>query len=211
MGMTDKSTDLRERLAARGAAYKVTDFEADRRGVEDRYTEWEGRGASWVYHEAIRDGLTTYTKLSHQACIDPEQAVAVTLGPVADAATSDGYHTFGELYDQRAVLLLAFSNFAYAFSLDAGCPRDEVAQQLFKSRCHHDGERPEGFFLVGINCALELGDPPLWATWHVEDKWWDSFEVPELERAPEWDGHTSKDALDRMVAAFTVAKEGGER
>ena len=95
--MSEKSKDLRERLAARGVTYKVKDFEPDRSGVEDRYTEWEGRGAFWVYHEAIRDGLTTYTKLSHQACIDPEQAVAATLGPDVGTRATDRHESFADV------------------------------------------------------------------------------------------------------------------
>ena len=63
--------------------------------------------------------------------------------------TSDGYHTFNELYHHRAVLFI---------------------------------ETPRGQ-----------------ATYHYDiDPYWDMFKCRELERAPEWDGHTPQEAIDRI-------------
>ena len=93
--------------------------------------------------------------------------------------TSDGYHTFNELYHHRAVL---FSVIVKAFP-----------DKAWKSKKHHDGTMYDGMFIVGIDT------PRGQATYHYDiDPYWDIFECPELERAPEWDGHTPEEAIDRI-------------
>lgn len=109
----------------------------------------------------------------------PAQAIAATLGPVVTGDTSDGYHTFSELYHHRAVL----------FSVIV---RDH-ADLAWKSRLHHDGTMYDGMFIVGIDT------PSGQATYHYDiDPYWDMFECRELDRAPEWDGHTPDDAIARI-------------
>lgn len=96
-----------------------------------------------------------------------------------DGDTSDGYHTFNELYHHRAVL---FSVIVKAFS-----------DKAWKSLRHHDGTMYEGMFIVGIDT------PDGQATYHYDiDPYWDMFECRELERAPEWDGHTPAQAIERI-------------
>lgn len=93
--------------------------------------------------------------------------------------TSDGYHTFNELYHHRAVL---FSVIVKAFS-----------DKAWKSLRHHDGTMYDGMFIVGIDT------PDGQATYHYDiDPYWDMFECRELERAPEWDGHTPAQAIERI-------------
>lgn len=93
--------------------------------------------------------------------------------------TSDGYHTFNELYHHRAVL---FSVIVKAFP-----------DKAWKSKKHHDGTMYDGMFIVGIET------PRGQATYHYDiDPYWDIFECPELERAPEWDGHTPEEAVNRI-------------
>lgn len=96
-----------------------------------------------------------------------------------DGDTSDGYHTFNELYHHRAVL---FSVIVKAFS-----------DKAWKSLRHHDGTMYDGMFIVGIDT------PEGQATYHYDiDPYWDMFECRELERAPEWDGHTPAQAIERI-------------
>ena len=96
-----------------------------------------------------------------------------------DGDTSDGYHTFNELYHHRAVL---FSVIVKAFS-----------NKAWKSLRHHDGTMYDGMFIVGIDT------PEGQATYHYDiDPYWDMFECQELELAPEWDGHTSAQAIERI-------------
>lgn len=93
--------------------------------------------------------------------------------------TSDGYHTFNELYHHRAVL---FSVIVKAFP-----------DKAWKSKMHHDGTMYDGMFIVGIET------PSGQATYHYDiEPYWNMFECPELERAPEWDGHTPQEAIDRI-------------
>lgn len=93
--------------------------------------------------------------------------------------TSDGYHTFNELYHHRAVL---FSVIVKAFP-----------DHAWKSRKHHDGTMYDGMFIVGIET------PDGQATYHYDvDPYWDMFKCKELEYAPEWDGHTPVQAIARI-------------
>lgn len=95
--------------------------------------------------------------------------------------TSDGYHTFDELYDHRAKL----------FSVIVRDHR-EIA---WKSRLHHDGTMYDGMFIVGIET------PRGQATYHYDvNPYWDLFDCKELDRAPEWDGHTPEQAIERIAA-----------
>lgn len=88
---------------------------------------------------------------------------------------SDGYHTFNQLYHQRAVLFAALVK-AYK-------------DRAWKSWKHEDGEKcfGEGWFIVGIDT------PEGSYTYHYEEKYWDMFECMELEKGKHWDGHTEKD------------------
>ena len=96
-----------------------------------------------------------------------------------DGDTSDGYHTFNELYHHRAVL---FSVIVKTFS-----------DKAWKSLRHHDGTMYDGMFIVGIDT------PDGQATYHYDiDPYWDMFECRELECAPEWDGHTPVQAIERI-------------
>ena len=96
-----------------------------------------------------------------------------------DGDTSDGYHTFNELYHHRAVL---FSIIVKTFS-----------DKAWKSLRHHDGTMYDGMFIVGIDT------PDGQATYHYDiDPYWDMFECRELECAPEWDGHTPAQAIERI-------------
>lgn len=93
--------------------------------------------------------------------------------------TSDGYHTFNELYHHRAVL---FSVIVKAFP-----------DQAWKSRKHHDGSMYDGMFIVGIET------PNGQASYHYDiNPYWDMFQCKELEYAPEWDGHTPVQAIARI-------------
>jgi Lar family restriction alleviation protein len=93
--------------------------------------------------------------------------------------TSDGYHTFNELYHHRAVLFSVICN-----------SNPEIA---WKSKLHHDGTMYDGMFIVGVET------PDGQATYHYDiDPYWEMFDVQELPKAPEWDGHTPTQAIERI-------------
>lgn len=93
---------------------------------------------------------------------------------------SDGYHSFEELYHHRAILTAAlFSSYP---------------NLAWKSVKNSEGEEDPGWFLVGIKT------PRGQATYHYSIKYWDYFKVQTLEKAPEWDGHTSAEAVERIAS-----------
>lgn len=96
-----------------------------------------------------------------------------------DGDTSDGYHTFNELYHHRAVL----------FSVIV----ENFAARAWKSKLHADGTMYEGMFIVGIET------PDGQATYHYDvEPYWNLFRCKEVDRAPEWDGHTPDQAIERI-------------
>ena len=96
-----------------------------------------------------------------------------------DGNTSDGYHTFDELYHHRAVL----------FSVIV----ENFATRAWKSKLHADGTMYEGMFIVGIET------PDGQATYHYDvEPYWDMFRCKEIDRAPEYDGHTPDQAIERI-------------
>lgn len=109
-----------------------------------------------------------------------------------DGNTSDGYHTFNELYHHRAVLTSVICN--------------AIPQVCWKSKLHHDGTMYDGMFIVGIDT------PGGQASYHYDiNPYWGWFRVPEMERSPEFDGHTSDDAIRRIsnldLRPAPIAKE----
>ena len=99
--------------------------------------------------------------------------------PVINGDTSDGYHTFNDLYHHRAIL----------FSVIVSCFKDLA----WKSKLHNDGTMYDGMFIVGIDT------PAGPATYHYDiDPYWDKFDCQELDYAPEWDGHSPDDAIARI-------------
>jgi len=102
---------------------------------------------------------------------------------------SDGYHTFNELYHHRAVLFALICN--------------QNKELAWKSKSHHDGTMFENMFIVGINTPYGQ------ATYHYDvNPYWNIFHVKEVEFAPEWDGHTSDQAISRIKKMAEV--EEGE-
>lgn len=103
--------------------------------------------------------------------------------------TSDGYHTFNELYHHRAVL----------FSVIVA----NYKERAWKSVRHHDGTMYDGMFIVGIDT------PDGQATYHYDiNPYWDMFNCKVREFAPEWDGHTPAQAIERIKSlALLKAQE----
>lgn len=116
--------------------------------------------------------------------------------------TSDGYHTFKELYDFRKVYNAAlFNEWAkqthpntYAY-VTASFPNGIPKYHVHKSWKHYDGELCFGggwFIVVAVLPTGQISN-------HYEAKDWDLFQIPETSRALyPFDGHTSKDVLERL-------------
>lgn len=133
--------------------------------------------------EARKEFESHYSKKLHEA----EVRAKVT------GETSDGYHTFNELYDYRRVYnAVLFNEWAR-----------NGAYQVHKSWKHSDGEDCFGGGWFIVMAQLPTGQ----ISNHYEAKHWDEFDVPEEPLAAEWDGHTPQQALERLE---DLSKERGD-
>lgn len=93
---------------------------------------------------------------------------------------SDGYHTFNELYEHRHLLFRAVTK---AYSSTA-----------WRAKKHDDGSSFKGWFIAGV---VNLKGKDI--TYHLPIRLWKEFaHCSTLEKAPKWDGHTSKDVIKRL-------------
>lgn len=101
---------------------------------------------------------------------------------------SDGYHRFGELYEHRIQLWITVCKL---FSQN---PAGVIWEQVWRTQKHSDGSSWEGWFVLGAG-ALE-GEQ---ITYHLPmSKWEECSFADTLDKAPEFDGHTSADVLERL-------------
>lgn len=105
-------------------------------------------------------------------------------------AISDGYLTFGELYAHRVELFIALSRKITDFEELNG----SIESSVWRSLRHSDGSQLEGWFVLGIGYREEEQ-----ITYHLPIKKWDdtSF-ATTLDLAPDFDGHSSDDVLERL-------------
>lgn len=157
--------------ATRDKVFEIARLHHDRHG-------WE-RGA----RDEIQSILTAALQ-QVSAGLDRLRAPEVT------GDTSDGYHTFNELYDYRkAFNALLFNEWAAQGIYD-----------VHKSWRHSDGEPcfGGGWFIVSAQT------PTGQVTNHYEASDWDLFHLLERERAEAWDGHTPAMALARLLTLAAV-------
>jgi len=118
-----------------------------------------------------------------------DKTVQMTEESKVDENTSDGYHTFKELYEFRKIY--------------NACLFNEWVKQgkysVHKSKKHSDGELCFGGGWFIVVATLPNGD----ISNHYEMKDWDLFECEEREIAKEWDGHTSQDVVTRLLSLIT--------
>jgi hypothetical protein len=96
---------------------------------------------------------------------------------------SDTYHTIGELYEHRMVLTAALFNTWHRNSyITCG-----------KSWLHHDDTMFDGMFIV----FAEIDGDQI--SYHYNADHWDLFDILEIEKAPEWDGHSSDDVVASLI------------
>lgn len=109
------------------------------------------------------------------------------------ADVSDGYHNIVELYDHRTALFIALCK-AEKLLQDQGW-KHLFNDSIWRSKTHGDGNPAyEGWFIMGI--GKEKGKQ---ITYHLPLSRWEETDFAEtLDRAPEWDKHTSKDVLERL-------------
>lgn len=96
---------------------------------------------------------------------------------------SDGYHTFDELYRYR----MLYHAWAVKAWQRAGWP-------VVKSQRHHDGQLCFGGGWFIVTAQLPSGQ----VSNHYRTLYWNLFDCPVVDCAPEWDGHTPQQAADRI-------------
>ncbi len=103
--------------------------------------------------------------------------------------TCDSYHTFDELYEHRIQLFMALCR----YFIQGKASYD--SRNVWRSKLHSDGSKFDGWFILGI--AKEKGNQ---ITYHLPNRYWNDCVKfsEELEKAPEFDGHTSDDVLNRI-------------
>lgn len=114
----------------------------------------------------------------------------------------DGYHTFNELYEHRIQLWItlceAINSMVSAAKMydPLEAARRGIIIPVWRSKNHSDGEPSFGgeWFLLGI--GKEKGRQ---ITYHLPiDRWDETGFAETLDRAPEFDGHTSDDVINRL-------------
>lgn len=129
-----------------------------------------------------------YGKVSIGGEFAPGVVVDVSRITEAGNDVTDGYHTFKELYDHRHLLYIALCK--------TMTTHDELcAVPVWRSKSHSDGTMFEGMFILGIG-----EEPGKQITYHLPLSLWDQTSFAKnYETAPEWDGHTPEDVLNRLV------------
>ena len=98
----------------------------------------------------------------------------------------DGYHTWDELYEHRVVLWIALCK-----SLS---PNIYPNPDVWRSKLHSDGSSFEGWFILGVTNRKKEQ-----MTYHLPNSKWEATNFAKtLDKAPEFDGHTSDDVLERL-------------
>jgi hypothetical protein len=104
---------------------------------------------------------------------------------------NDGYHTFSELYQHRIVLFIALCKEL------VNNPEYQTGQKshIWKSLKHSDSTYYQGWFIMGI--GINQGEQ---ITYHLPMSYWNKTDFAEiLEKAPDFDKHTSKDVVKRIL------------
>lgn len=138
--------------------------------------------------EFVGTPLKTNESASNNVQISLNKAKAALLAwrdSCVDENTSDGYHTFKELYHYRMLYNAAlFNEWASAGKYST-----------HKSWKHSDSEDCFGggwFIVVATLPGGQISN-------HYEARDWDLFNIPEHDLADVWDGHTPGDVATRLA------------
>jgi ParB/RepB/Spo0J family partition protein len=132
-----------------------------------------------IFHGNKRKDVSQFVSL------ESVQQLIHVLKDDAKSKLRDGYHSFEELYEHRSALYI---------SLCDQLKRSEDAPPVWRTKVHFDGTIMDGWFLLGIG---ETSGHQI--TYHLPEHLWDkcSFAL-DWERAPEFDGHTPAEVIERL-------------
>jgi hypothetical protein len=123
--------------------------------------------------------------------LERDAAVSRALLDEFIANPRDEYHTMAELYEYRMLYNAYLFNELHSHACLA-------PGEVTKSWRHHDGEECFGGGWFIVTAQLHTGQ----VSNHYKAEHWDLFDIPEVEVAPEWDGHTPEEAARRLRAAL---------
>ena len=161
------------------------------KGLGSEYGGCRDHGCAIHTQQVTGDTVSEDSDAIKRAIEDVKKGPTI-LGPytVVNGETSDGYHTFNELYDHRITLFLA---------LAAEVESRTAKGYVWKSLKHFDGSMFDGWFIMGI--GVDSGEQ---ITYHLPmSRWDDAAFAMERTRAPLFDGHTPADVLQRLRKFFT--------
>lgn len=134
--------------------------------------------------------VTNYEKGTDVGLPNPRFSTMELEGP-EEMDAGDGYHTFTELYDHRITLFIALCR---TLLREAKGGEPYANGGIWRSAFHNDGSSFNGWFIMGIRT-----DPSHQISYHLPIVRWKETEFAfTLKKAPEWDGHTSADVLERL-------------
>lgn len=123
---------------------------------------------------------------------DYEDILYLLAGQGEDLRISDGYHTMDELYRHRHALFIAlcrvYDNYITPLGSRVKC---------WKSKLHHDGTMYNDSFILGMTISGFRKSEQV--SYHLPLSMWDDINVLKMDKAPEWDGHTSEDVIMRLL------------
>ena len=90
------------------------------------------------------------------------------------------------MYDHRCAIYIALCN---------QCIKDNQRYTVWKSKFHTDGSYISEWFIAGI---IDLSNGKQ-ISYHLPDRLFEQINVTPLERGKIWDGHTSKDVIERLI------------
>lgn len=137
----------------------------------------------YFLHSALIKGYTLEAGPNHASIMVEAESV------------SDGHHTMDELYEHRNLLFCALLK---ALDQQAEAGRDV---EVWRSKKHSDGTMYDGWFIAGAVLLEYEGSisSNTMITYHLPLSMWDDLNrITEFEFAPEFDGYTSKDVLERL-------------
>lgn len=108
-------------------------------------------------------------------------------GAVETNKISDGYHTFGELYEHRITLFIALCRIINS-------PEYYINKEKKGAYSVWRVDGKNGWFCMGLGLIKGCQ-----VTYHLPmSKWEECHFAAELEVIPLYDGHTSADVLERL-------------
>jgi hypothetical protein len=103
---------------------------------------------------------------------------------------SDGFHTFSELYEHRIKLWIAL-----CLQMGPGNECFPYPKNVWRSRKRSDGSELKGWFILGM--GIKSGKQ---MSYHIPEEYWDKcYFADTFDKAPEFDGHTPADVLERLA------------